>query len=207
MSASVDPVPPPDAARPRAALVLTGGGARAAYQVGVLRALARLSPRGAPTPFTIVCGTSAGAFNAAAIAADAGDFRRAVALLVDVWRHFHAGDVYRADVRGIAKSGAWWLAALMLGGLGRRNPASLLDNAPLARLIARRLDLAGIGRAVREGTLQALAITASSYTSGQSITFCQGAVAQDGWQRARRVVETFARGQPIRAPPTLRVAA
>jgi NTE family protein len=177
----------PGPARRRTALVLTGGGARAAYQAGVLRAIAHLLPRGAPSPFGIVCGTSAGAFNAAAVAADAGDFRRGVALLVDVWKNFHAGHVYRADVAGIAASGAWWLAALMLGGLGRHNPASLLDNAPLGRLLTRRLDLAGIGRALASGALDALAITASGYSSGQSTTFFQGTSVPEGWRRARRV--------------------
>jgi NTE family protein len=107
-------------------------------------------------------------------------------LLVSVWRGFHAGDVYRSDVAGIARSGAWWLAALMLGGLGRHNPASLLDNAPLGELIARRLDFAGVGRALASGALEALSITASGYSSGQSVTFYQGGVAPDGWHRARR---------------------
>ena len=173
--------------RHRTALVLTGGGARAAYQAGVLRAISHLLPRGARSPFGIVCGTSAGAFNATAIAADAGNFRRAVALLVDVWRGFHAGHVYRADVVGVALSGAWWLAALMLGGLGRHNPVSLLDNTPLARLLARRLDLSGVERSLAAGALDALAITASGYSSGQSITFFQGGAAPEGWRRARRV--------------------
>jgi NTE family protein len=173
--------------RPTIALVLTGGGARAAYQVGVLRAIAQLMPHKATSPFAIVCGTSAGAFNAAAIAAGADDFRRSVLLLTSVWKNFHAGQVYRADVAGIAANGARWLAALMLGGLGRHNPASLFDNAPLARFIESRLDLTGIARAIDNGTLQALAITASGYTSGQSITFYQGRRAPDGWQRARRV--------------------
>jgi NTE family protein len=173
--------------RHRTALVLTGGGARAAYQAGALRAISHLLPRGARSPFGIVCGTSAGAFNAAAIAADAGNFRRGVALLVDVWRHFHAGHVYRADIAGIALSGAWWFAALMLGGLGRHNPVSLLDNAPLARLLARRLDLSGIERSLAAGALDAVAITASGYSSGQSITFYQGGAAPGGWRRARRV--------------------
>jgi NTE family protein len=176
-----------EAKPPRIALVLTGGGARAAYQVGALRAIARLLPRGAPTPFTVVCGTSAGAFNAAAIAANAGDFRCAVARLVGVWKTFHTADVYRSDLPGIFASGARWLAALMLIGLGRHNPVSLLDNAPLARLIDRKLDLAGIAPAIASGALHALSITASGYTSGQSITFYQGGSAPDGWQRARRI--------------------
>ena len=95
--------------------------------------------------------------------------------------------VYRADVLGIAASGARWLLALLLGGLGQHNPVSLFDNAPLAKLIADRLDLTGIARAIDSGALQALAITASGYTSGQSITFFQSGGAADTWRRARRL--------------------
>jgi len=173
--------------RPRVALVLTGGGARAAYQAGALRAIARLVPRGAASPFEIVCGTSAGAFNAAALAANARDFRCAVARLTSVWKGFHAAQVYRSDATGIFLSGARWLAALMFAGLGRHNPVSLLDNAPLAQLIDARLPLAGIGDAIASGALHALTITASGYTSGQSITFYQGGSAPEGWRRARRI--------------------
>ena len=181
---------------PTVALVLTGGGARAAYQVGVLRAIGQLLPRAAASPFTVVCGTSAGAFNAAAVAAGAGNFRRSVLLLTGIWRNFHAGEVYRADVAGVAASGARWLAALMLGGLGRRNPVSLFDNAPLARLIASRLELGGIARAIDAGALRALAVTASSYTSGESMTFFQGDPTLAGWQRARRLGRPAAVGTP-----------
>jgi NTE family protein len=173
--------------RPKIGLVLTGGGARAAYQVGVLRAIAAIQPHGSPSPFAVLCGTSAGAINAAALAADAGNFRRGVRRLVSVWKNVHAGDVYRADVAGIAACGARWLAALMLGGLGSRNPVSLLDNAPLQQLLAKHLDLGGIGRALGSGALTAVAVTASGYTSGESISFFEGGPAVEGWRRSRRV--------------------
>jgi NTE family protein len=172
---------------PKIGLVLTGGGARAAYQVGVLRAIAEMRPVGSPSPFQILCGTSAGAINAAVIAADATDFRRGVRRLVNVWKNFHAAHVYRADVRGIAACGARWLAALLFGGLGKHNPVSLLDNSPLGALLARHLDFAGIGRSIESGALTALAVTASGYTSGESISFFEGAPAIEGWRRARRV--------------------
>ena len=87
--------------RPKIGLVLTGGGARAAYQVGVLRAIGAIVPKGSASPFTVMCGTSAGAINAAALAADATDFRRGVRRLVSVWKNMHAGDVYRADFAGV----------------------------------------------------------------------------------------------------------
>jgi NTE family protein len=173
--------------QPKIGLVLTGGGARAAYQVGVLRALAELVPKGAPSPFQIVCGTSAGAINATAIATDASNFRRAVRRLLTVWKNFHAGHVYRADVRGIAACGARWLAAVLLGGLGKHNPVSLLDNSPLAELLSRHYSFAGIEHSIDAGHLTALAITASSYGSGQSITFFEGVSTLEDWKRARRV--------------------
>lgn len=168
-------------------LVLTGGGARAAYQVGVLRALAEMVPVGAPSPFKVVVGTSAGAINAAAVAADATNFRRAVRRLVTVWKNFHAGHVYRADALGIAHCGARWLAAVLVGGLGKRNPVSLLDNAPLADLLSNRLQFTGVQRSIDAGALTALAITASSYSSGHSISFFQAAPLTEGWRRARRI--------------------
>jgi NTE family protein len=173
--------------RPTIGLVLSGGGARAAYQVGVLRAIAEMVPTGSPSPFRVLCGTSAGAINAAAIAADATDFRRGVRRLLSVWKNFHAGQVYRSDPRGVAACAARWLAAVLLGGLGKRNPISLLDNAPLAGLLARHLDFTGIRRSIDRGALTALAVTASGYTSGESISFFEGTPALEEWRRSRRV--------------------
>jgi NTE family protein len=171
----------------RTALVLTGGGARAAYQVGVLRAIASLLPPGSPTPFGVLCGTSAGAINAAALAADAADFRRAVRRLMDVWKNLHARDVYRSDVLGLAAGATRWLSAVLLGGSRSSQPVSLLDNAPLGELLARKLDLDGIRQNVASGALTAIGITASGYTSGESISFFEAADDVEGWRRARRV--------------------
>ena len=150
-------------AEPKIGQVLTGGGARAAYQVGVLRALAAMVPKGAPSPFKVICGTSAGAINATALATDASNFRRSVRRLLAVWRNFHAGHVYRADIAGIAACGARWLVAVLLGGLGKGSPVSLLDNSPLAELLSRRFAFEGIQRSTDADHLTALAITASSY--------------------------------------------
>ena len=172
---------------PRTGLVLTGGGARAAYQVGILRALAHVLPRGCPNPFPIICGTSAGAVNATALASSAYDFHRAVLRLVLVWRDFHVERIYRADLSGVIATGARWLAAMVLGGLGNRNPASLLDNSPLGELLHERLELHGIQRSIDAGALRAVSVTASGYTSGHSVTFFQGAPELYGWQRARRI--------------------
>jgi NTE family protein len=174
-------------AKRKTALVLTGGGARAAYQVGVLRAIAEMVPRGSPTPFQVVCGTSAGAVNAVSIAADARDFRRAVRRLIAVWRNFRASHVYRADLIGMARCATRWLVALVVGGLRETNPVSLLDNRPLAELLRRHHDSHAIDRSIASGALSALAVTASGYSSGHSISFFHGERGIEEWQRARRV--------------------
>jgi NTE family protein len=174
-------------AKPKIGLILTGGGARAAYQVGFLRAVSHMLPRGAPNPFPIICGTSAGAINAAAMAAGATDFHRAVRRLMLVWKYFHVDQVYRSDVLGLIGTGSKWLAALLLGGLAKNNPTSLLDNAPLARLLRRHLDFHGIRRSIEAGALYALSVTTSGYTSGESVSFFQGVPGLAGWHRARRI--------------------
>ena len=168
-------------------LILTGGGARAAYQVGFLRAVSHMLPRGAPNPFKIICGTSAGAVNAAALASNATDFHRAVRQLLLIWKYFHVDQVYRSDVLGVFGTGMRWFMAMLMGGLGKNNPSSLLDNAPLAELLRARLDLSGIRRSIDTGALYALSITVSGYSSGQSVSFFQGVPGLPGWQRARRI--------------------
>lgn len=172
---------------PKIGLILTGGGARAAYQVGFLRAISHMLPRGAPNPFPIVCGTSAGAINAAALAADATDFHRAVRRIMLIWKYFHAEHVYRSDILGVMGTGFRWMSAMLLGGLGKNNPSSLLDNSPLSRLLRERLDLSGIRASINQGALYALSITVSGYTSGQSVSFFQSVPGITGWQRARRL--------------------
>ena len=173
--------------QPRPGLILTGGGARAAYQVGVLRALSELLPADVRTPFPIICGTSAGAINAAVLAVDAGDFRRGVRRLMTVWKNFRAHHVYRADPWGAISNSARWILTVLTGGAFSRRPVSLLDNSPLAALLGRHLDFAAIQRSIDAGELAAFSITCSGYTSGQSVTFFQGAPGMQPWQRARRI--------------------
>lgn len=169
----------------RTALVLTGGGARAAYQVGVLQAISELLPTGTVNPFPIICGTSAGAVNAVSLACQAENFRAAVDSLVEVWRSFHADQVYRSDSLGLAATGVRWLSSVLLGRLMHGGTRSLLDNAPLADLL-RQLDFPGIDRAIANGHLRAVSITASGYTSGQSVSFFQARADVETWQRAQR---------------------
>ena len=172
---------------PRTGLILTGGGARAAYQVGVLLAVAKLGNHSRRNPFPILCGTSAGAINAASIACLADHFTRAVTILTEVWRSMRAGDIYRADTFGIGLSSARWLSLLALGWLFRRPPASLLDNAPLRTLLTRHLDFSGIERAIARGALHAVCISASGYESGQNISFFQAHPAAQPWRRVQRL--------------------
>ncbi|MBS1159727.1 MAG: Patatin [Proteobacteria bacterium] len=174
-------------ATPKTALILTGGGARAAYQVGVLLAIAKLSRHRKRNPFPILCGTSAGAVNAAGIACLADNFGKAVAILERIWRQMRAADVYRADALGISASGARWLKALALGWLIGDPPRSLLDNAPLRQLLTRSLDFPGIERAIANGALHALSISASGYETGQSISFFQAHPAAHPWNRVQRM--------------------
>ena len=173
--------------KPRVGLVLAGGGARAAYQVGVLKAIAEMLPRDTPNPFPILCGTSAGAINATTLAIYATRFQEGVRRLTYVWRNFNVNQVFRADAPGVLANGARWLAAMILGGLGRRNPRALLDRAPLRQLLQQTMPCDGIQKSIDAGALHALSVTASGYGSGQSVTFFQGVSSLTTWRRARRV--------------------
>ncbi len=180
--------------------MLTGGGARAAYQIGVLQAIAELLGeagwRSERNPFDIICGTSAGAINATALACSADDFGAGVQALVNVWEHFEVEHVYRADSLGVIRSGARWLSILSFGWMLRQwhanPPNALLDNTPLISLLHRMLDLPRLDAALSGGSLHALAVTASSYTVGQHLTFYQSAVDIEPWSRTQR---TALRGQ------------
>ena len=175
-------------------LLLTGGGARAAYQVGVLEAIADIrKSAGALTeanPFPIITGTSAGAINASALACGADDFDGAVRNIVDVWKNFRASQVYRADSLSMLRSGASWMTLLSVGWLvakwRRLKPRSLLDNAPLAELLTRMVPLERLPILIRQGHLQALAVTASSYSSGEHNTFFEGDKRLLPWVRSQR---------------------
>ena len=176
------------------ALVLTGGGARAAYQVGVLQAIAGLRAAcgqgHAAAPFGIFSGTSAGAINAAALASGADHFDHAVRRIARVWAHFHAQQVYHADSLHVMRRGAHWLTLLSLGWALARwrhvHPHSLLDNAPLAQLLQRLVPVQRVPQLIRTGHLRALAVTASSYNSGQHVAFIDAGDAQAPWSRSLR---------------------
>ena len=173
--------------RPVVGLILSGGGARAAYQVGVLRAIAKLLPPHVANPFPIICGTSAGGINAASLASGSQHFRKSVCKLEFVWKNLKVEEVYRVDSRSMIRRFFHWLGSLLTGGMGKLNPKSFLDNAPLESLLSKMIDFDAIQEAIDNGTLRALSITASGYNSGQSVSFFQGVPDAEGWNRAQRV--------------------
>jgi len=174
--------------------MLTGGGARAAYQVGVLEAIADLrqqcQAQHQGNPFPIIGGTSAGALNAAALACGSDDFDATVRMIANIWRNFHAHQVYRADSVSMLRSGAKWVTLLSLGWIiakwRRVKPKSLLDNSPLAQLLKQMVPLERLPGLIQAGHLHALAVTASSYSSGEHITFFQGNDSLQTWVRSQR---------------------
>ncbi|HYA37889.1 MAG TPA: patatin-like phospholipase family protein [Candidatus Methylomirabilis sp.] len=173
--------------RSKVGLILAGGGARAAYQVGVLKAIAEMLPPDSANPFPIVCGTSAGAINATTLAIYARRFQEGVRRLTLVWRNFHVHQVFRTDALGVMGNGLRWLAAIVFGGLGRQNPIALLDRTPLHRLLSQTMPCEDIQASIEAGALHALSVTVSGYGSGQSVTFFQGASSLTPWRRARRI--------------------
>lgn len=179
----------------RTALVLTGGGARAAYQVGVLKAAAEVLPKRAHNPFSIITGTSAGAINAVALGASANNFRLAVKKVEYLWSNLRVEQVYRAGYRDVAGSILRLVASLFHRGIGLGKPLALLDSSPLRELLSRSIDFNDLERRLEGGLLDAIGVTASSYDSGESVTFYQSDLDGDilpPWQRSRR------RGVPTR---------
>src|SRR3954447_16876153 len=175
-------------------LVLTGGGARAAYQVGVLQAVAQIrrdSGAAGGNPFPVIAGTSAGAINAAALASRADMFDHAVAGLVEVWQNFRAEQVYRSDSFGVIRTGARWLTMMSIGWAiarwRRARPRSLLDNKPLELLLNHLVDTSRLRQVMASGHLKALAVTASSYGSGLHVTFYDSVNDIVPWTRSQRL--------------------
>jgi NTE family protein len=170
-------------------LVLPGGGARAAYQVGVLRAIADLLPAKAANPFPVVTGTSAGAVNATAVAIYADRFRVAVGNLDRVWRNFQVNQVFRADTASMLRSGLHWLLAVMSGGWLLPPPRSLFDNTPLRELLGQHFDFSAVRRSIEAGQLEALSIAAAGYMSARSVSFYEAKPGLVPWHRLRRAGE------------------
>lgn len=176
-------------------LILSGGGARAAYQVGVLAAIGRMRLEAGAAqgnPFPVISGTSAGAINAAFLASNADRFDTAISELVDVWKNFQVEQIYRSDVIGMIRSGARWISLLSLGWLitqKRFRPKSLLNNDPLRDLLAQSIDLKRLPALMEQGHLRALAITASSYSTGEHVTFYDSQHEITPWIRNQRLAQ------------------
>lgn len=172
--------------RRKVGLILSGGGARAAYQVGVLMAIADILPRDAKSPFDIICGTSAGAINATSIAAQAVHFRTGVRGLERIWGNLHAGKIYRTDWPAFFRLVLRWAFAGAQQGQSDV-PYALLDNSPLAELLETSINFKKIQRQIDAGHLYALSLTSAGYSSGESVSFFQGAPGIEPWRRSRRV--------------------
>lgn len=167
------------------AIILPGGGARGAYQVGVLKAISELLP-GATNPFPVICGTSAGAINAAVLASHAHEYSTGVERLEKFWRSMHCERIYRTDAWTVLKSGLRFAATLLSAGLIRTNPRAFLDNTPLRLFLQDTLQLEGIQTALECDALRGVAITASGYTCASAISYFQAQEAIDSWERTRR---------------------
>lgn len=170
----------------RRALILAGGGARAAYQVGVLKAVAELAPPGSRLPFEVIVGTSAGAVSAVVLAAWAHRWREGVAALEDVWANFRVGSVLRVDGAAMLQAGAHWLLSAVSGGRLLPAPRSLFDNTPLRELLGRSIDFDALHRNVEGGLLHAIALSATSYSGGRNDVFFAAAPGVVEWRSAAR---------------------
>jgi len=169
------------------ALILSGGGARAAYQVGVLKALTEILPATAHNPFPIICGTSAGAINALFIASHPGTLRESVSQLEQLWRSLSPDLVYKTAFGSMVKSFVRLGLSLFNEGVGAHRPLSLLDNGPLRQLLHDCIRFEGIDDSIANGDLEAVAVTSTGYTSGHSVSFFQAKPGIAGWQRHNRI--------------------
>ena len=168
----------------RAGLILTGGGARAAYQVGVLKAFSEIHPR-PDWPFPIIVGTSAGAVAAAILAGNVLRWHQTVSDIEQVWANFRVHQVFRSDAIAMLKAGGRWLGSLFTGG-AIEPPRSLLDNSPLRELLSKVTDFDAIRANVARGDLRALALCSTSYFTARSVSFFEAETTVSEWSRAQR---------------------
>lgn len=168
-------------------LILSGGGARAAYQVGVLKAIHRILPKGHYNPFDIISGTSAGAINGVALASYAENYRIGIRHLERIWMNFSCDHIYRTDFWGMSRSLARLSRSLLIGRRYKYDMVSLLDNMPLRGLLQEAIKFDGIQSAIDNGALHAIAVNCSGLESGESVSFFQGHYSINNWQRQRRI--------------------
>lgn len=168
-------------------LILSGGGARAAYQVGVLKAIHEILPKGHYNPFDVISGTSAGAINGLALASHAQNYRRGIRHLERIWRHFSCDQIYRTDFWGISNALARMSRSMIIGHRYKNDPVALLDNTPLRELLEHAILFDRIQPAIDSGALYSVAINCSGIDSGESTSFFAGHPALQDWERQRRV--------------------
>jgi NTE family protein len=175
----------PTSNRLTTAFVLTGGGARAAYQVGVLRALAEIHPK-APQ---ILCGTSAGAINVGYLATHAASWTRATHQLWHLWSNLSPERIFRTDIGSFFWTGLKWLIGAIFGGFKPRGAHAnhLLDTDPLRDFLARGIDGDKIHKNCESGTLRAVSLTTTNYFSGTSVIFFDSDASIQPWARSNRV--------------------
>lgn len=169
------------------ALVLSGGGARAAYQVGVLEAVNEIIPDRKANLFPIICGTSAGAINSLALATHAGDFGEAIANLNALWRDLSVDKVIKAHWQDLLRGAVRVGGSFFNQGVGKNRPLSLLDNSPLRELLEQQIHFENLPEAIDNGRLRAVSVTAMAYSSGESVSFFQGHPDIEGWRKFHRI--------------------
>ena len=167
-------------------LVLPGGGARGAYQVGVLKAFLEISNTKSQSPFDIFSGTSAGAINGAFLASGAHTFDHSVNSLVDIWSNFTSNKVYKTDPITMLKSSIHWFLTIISGGVLVPNPISLLDNQPLKNLLRETIKFPSIQSNIDSSVIASLAVTSASYRTRKSCTFFQANNGANNWQKTHR---------------------
>ena len=182
---------PSSAAYRKNALVLSAGGARGAYQIGVVKAISEMKGlANQPSPFGVVCGVSAGSLNAAGLAAHADNFSIAAEHMTQVWAQLQPEQVFRTDIRSLGKTSLQWMRDLSFGGLmGGGEAKSLLDTAPLRELIQEKIPLHRIKNHITQGFLHAVGVTATNYYTSNAVTFVQAAPGTPMWKRQRRLGE------------------
>src|SRR5690554_4439691 len=171
----------------KTALILSGGGARAAYQIGVLKAVSELLPDKGKSPFDIICGTSSGALNAAKLACAADNFPAAVHTLEQLWSQLTSNQVHHVGYREVLVSIFKLIGSFFHSGIAHGRPLALLDNTPLAEMLSQHVDFERLGSMIDQEYLHALSITALGYSSGQSLCFFQGSESISPWSSAKRL--------------------
>lgn len=175
-----------DSSKRKIGLILSGGGARAAYQIGVLRAIANILPKYAKNPFHVISGTSAGALNAVSLATHAHRLSTGVRTLEYIWKNISSDQIYDPESGSLLSSASTVLLS-MVSGRGSDNAVTLLDNAPLNVLLKRVIKFERLQRNIDIGLLDAISVTASAYGSGESVSFYQAIKGIEEWAGPHRI--------------------